>query len=142
MNITYAKELLEMLADGVDPNTGEVLSGNDSCNQPDVIRALHLAVTILEKAEKAEKRGMNLPENAGKPWTQEADDKLIEMFNQGYPNRDISGRLYLRNNLDLWSYPLRCWTLRQASPCPRTVLWENPRQQPLRHFCHGLPRPP
>ena len=23
MDITYAKELLEMLADGVDPNTGE-----------------------------------------------------------------------------------------------------------------------
>ena len=89
MDITYAKELLEMLADGVDPKTGEVLSGNDSCNQPDVIRALHLAVTILEKAEKAEKRERNLPENAGKPWTQEADDKLIEMFNQGFPNRDI-----------------------------------------------------
>ncbi len=89
MDITYAKELLEMLADGVDPNTGEVLSSNDSCNQPDVIRALHLAVTILEKAEKAEKRERNLPENAGKPWTQEADDKLIRMFEQGLSNRDI-----------------------------------------------------
>ena len=83
MDITYAKELLEMLADGVDPNTGEVLSGNDSCNQPDVIRALHLAVTILEKAEKAEKRERNLPENAGKPWSTEADEELKTRYLSG-----------------------------------------------------------
>ena len=89
MDITYAKELLEMLADGVDPKTGEVLSNGDSCNQPDVIRALHLALTLLEKAEKAEKRERNLPENAGKPWSQEADGKLIRMFEQGFSNRDI-----------------------------------------------------
>ena len=44
MDITYAKELLEMLADGVNPITGEVLPESDSCNQPDIIRALHLAV--------------------------------------------------------------------------------------------------
>lgn len=86
MDIQYAKELLKMLADGVDPQTGEVLSGSDSCNQPDVIRALHLAVTILEKAEKRERK---LPENAGKPWTQEADDKLIDLFDKGYSNGEI-----------------------------------------------------
>ena len=66
MDIAHAKELLEMLADGVDPKTGEVLSGGDSCNQPDVIRALHLAVTILEKAEKAEKdEGDPCPDRSG-----------------------------------------------------------------------------
>ena len=53
MDIAYAKKLLETLADGVNPVTGEVLSDEDSCNQPDVIRALHLAATCLEKAEKA-----------------------------------------------------------------------------------------
>ncbi len=89
MDIAYAKELLEMLADGVDPRTGEVLSDGDSCNQPDVIRALHLAVVVLEKAEKAEKREKNLPENAGKPWSQEADDRLIQMFEEGFSNKDI-----------------------------------------------------
>lgn len=89
MDVTYAKELLELLADGVNPVTGEVLANTDSCNQPDVIRALHLAVLQLEKAEKAKKREKSLPENAGKPWTPEADKELIQLFEEGRNKRDI-----------------------------------------------------
>ncbi len=89
MDIAYAKKLLETLADGVNPVTGEVLSDEDSCNQPDVIRALHLAATCLEKAEKAEKRAKSLPENAGKPWNAEDDNKLTRMFEQGRSSREI-----------------------------------------------------
>lgn len=89
MDITYAKELLEMLADGVNPITGEVLSDIDSCNQPDVIRALHVAVMQLEKTEKANKRMNSLPENAGKPWTPEDDKRLAQMFEERMPKKDI-----------------------------------------------------
>lgn len=89
MDITYAKELLKLLADGVNPATGEVLSSADSCNQPDVIRALHFAVLLLEKAEKTKKRERRLPENAGKPWLQEDDAKLVQMFEEGRSKGDI-----------------------------------------------------
>ena len=49
MDIQRAKELLKMLADGVNPLTGEVLDYNDSCNQGEIVRALNTAVTELEK---------------------------------------------------------------------------------------------
>ena len=86
MDIAYAKELLKQLADGVNPLTGEVLQKGDSCNEPDVIRALYLAIACLEKAEKREK---NLPDNAGKPWTQEDVDKLNRMFEEGISKKTI-----------------------------------------------------
>jgi len=88
MNIQYAKELLEMLADGVNPVTGEVLSADDSCNQPEVIRALHLAVAQLEKAAQKAKY---LPANAGKPWTAEDEENLCRMFNKGCSKKEICG---------------------------------------------------
>lgn len=86
MDITYAKELLGMLADGVNPITGEVLPESDCCNQPDIIRALHLAVAQLEKEHKKEKR---LPVNAGKPWTSDDEETLCRMFDNGCTKKDI-----------------------------------------------------
>ena len=41
MDICHAKELLTVLADGINPLTGEVLPSSDSCNQVEVVRALH-----------------------------------------------------------------------------------------------------
>ena len=86
MDTTYAKELLEILADGVNPITGEVLPNSDSCNQPDIIRALHLAVAQLEKEIRKVNR---LPANAGKPWTSEDEETLCRMFNNGCSKKDI-----------------------------------------------------
>lgn len=39
MDILRAKEIVEILADGVNPMTGEILSEGDSCNQAEVVRA-------------------------------------------------------------------------------------------------------
>ena len=89
MEISYAKEILGMLADGINPFTGEVLPASDSCNQPDVIRALNAAVVQLEKARKAEKREKSLPENAGKPWPQKDDEKLVQMFEEGCSKKEL-----------------------------------------------------
>ena len=86
MDVSHAKELLEVLADGVNPLTGEVLARDDSCNQPDIIRALHVAVKQLEKGAK---RARSLPENAGKPWTEEDERTLARMFDQHYSKKEI-----------------------------------------------------
>ena len=64
MDIQRAKELLEVLADGVDPLTGEVLPDDHVCNKGEIVRALHCAVETLFR-----KRRNPLPENNGKPWT-------------------------------------------------------------------------
>ena len=83
MDLIYAKNILKSLADGVNPVTGEILPKSDSCNQPDVIRSLYVAVNELERAEKRSKTLRNLPENAGKPWNSEDDEELCKMFDKG-----------------------------------------------------------
>ena len=85
MEKLYAAQILETLADGINPATGEVLPSTDSCNQPEVIRALHVAVLTLRE-NKAEKP---FPANAGKPWTTAEEDILKRMFENGCSKRDI-----------------------------------------------------
>ena len=78
MDITRAKELLSALADGVDPFTSEIFPQNHICNHPDIIRAFH---KVLQPAQDAKKEG-GAP-NAGKPWSQEEQDKLVNEFQSG-----------------------------------------------------------
>ena len=84
MDIIRAKEIIDGLANGVNPLTGEVLPPEDSCNQPDVVRALHAILSVLsEKKKKAR------PENAGKPWTSEDDRILATMYDEGKTRKEI-----------------------------------------------------
>ena len=84
MDILRAKEIIEGLANGVNPLTGEVLAPEDSCNQPDVIRALHAILSALpEKMQKSQ------PENSGKPWTSEDDRILAAMYDEGKTRKEI-----------------------------------------------------
>ena len=88
MDIERAKELLSALADGVDPLTGEVLDRDNVCNRPEIIRALHMALYELDKREKKTVK-KHLPDNAGKPWTEEGEDRLCEMFDSGASRREL-----------------------------------------------------
>ena len=87
MDIIRAKELLTMLADGVNPLTGEVLSDEDSGNQVEIVRALNVALRVMESQSK--RRNSSPPENAGKPWSAEDDDTLARMFDSGAARKDI-----------------------------------------------------
>lgn len=78
MDTTKAKELLSALADGVDPYTGEFFPRDHVCNQPEVIRALHTAVNLLASPPKK-----HAPRNAGKPWTEIEEEKLLDEFASG-----------------------------------------------------------
>ena len=81
MDIERAKELISVLADGVDPLTGEVLEDDHLCNKPEIIRAMHVVLEELKK--RPIKRPENLPENAGKPWTKDDDEELCRIFDDG-----------------------------------------------------------
>ena len=78
MDIIRAKEILMALADGVNPMTGEVLPPEDSCNQADVIRALH---TLLDAIPSSKLKPQ--PLNAGKPWDEIEEGKLLDEFDSG-----------------------------------------------------------
>ncbi len=91
MDIIRAKELLAALADGVNPITGEVLSERDSCNQVEIVRALH---TVLKKLDSVLEGPKQLRlENAGKPWTKGDEEILCRMFDTGCTPKEISNQL-------------------------------------------------
>jgi len=92
MELTKAIETLEVLADGIDPLTGEVLQAEAPYNDPIVIRSLF---TVLEsiKATKPrrktpeERQQDNIengrPKNAGLPWTAELRADMAAKFQKG-----------------------------------------------------------
>ncbi len=91
---------LKLLAEGIDPNTGEVMVKDRQYRSPTVIRALFNAINLLENPPTKSKRSreeinreQGLPRNAYKPWTTELDNLLKDMFEQKVPRREIAKRL-------------------------------------------------
>lgn len=94
MDIIRAREIIRSLAEGVDPITGELLSGESVYNTPDVIRALY---TMLEVTASKPITPLDPHRNAGKPWTDAEDDKLVDEFKSKMKIADIArehGRTY------------------------------------------------
>ena len=92
MDITRAKEIVRILADGIDPITGEILPEDSVYNSPEVIRALF---TLLEATSMSQENF--LTRNAGKPWSDDEDNKLREEFAARIRISDIAkehGRTY------------------------------------------------
>lgn len=91
MDIQRAKSILEVLEDGINPVTGEILPMNDSCNQVEVVRALH---TVLKefKEEKPKQKNQQV-ENAGKSWSKEEEENLCRMFDEGSSQGEIARQL-------------------------------------------------
>ena len=83
MDLGTAKRIIEALADGVDPRTGEVLEPGSPLESPEVIRALHVALAGLNHQIRQETRSSSLPPNAGKAWSDEDDRELIRLFDSG-----------------------------------------------------------
>lgn len=75
MDINRAKEIIEALAEGIDPTTGEVLPNDNVCNKGEVVRAFY---SVLDTLNKKHKKGAS--ENAGKPWTIEDEELLKKLY--------------------------------------------------------------
>ena len=85
MEINRAKEILSTLAEGVDPTTGEVLPDNSVCNKGEVIRALYTVLNVLDTSKPKKE----LPQNAGKPWSTEDDERLKACFESGMTKNEL-----------------------------------------------------
>lgn len=88
MDINRAKEIVSALAEGIDPTTGELLDNDNVCNKGEVVRAFY---AILEAIDKKPKK--KLPENAGKRWTDEDEDLLKQLYQNGTSKVEICKRL-------------------------------------------------
>lgn len=88
-----ALEIVESLAKGIDPLTGEILSEHGVFNDPTVIRALFEAANALRTAtdtgpqspEKSSK-----PSNAGHAWPPEEDVRLLADFDAGVTPKELA----------------------------------------------------
>jgi hypothetical protein len=89
---SQALRILNALADGVDPHTGEELPSMSPYQQPDTIRALNTAIKAVERLAEKVKGAGSLPENAGRPWTKMEDDELCREFETGEKLKALSTR--------------------------------------------------
>ena len=92
MELSTAKQILSLLADGIDPETGEILPEDSVCNQPEVIRALHFALDCLSH-QKQRRNTIISYVNQGKAWTAEEESLLTRLFRKGESNAQIQMEL-------------------------------------------------
>jgi len=80
-----AIEILQTLAQGVDPHTGEILPATGPYQHPDTVRALFQAIHALTDPSNGRARpaAHAAPANAGKPWSDDEDRMLAENFDAG-----------------------------------------------------------
>jgi hypothetical protein len=77
MDIGRALEILGALADGLDPATGEPAAEESVLQQPDTVRALHLALTALQPGTS---RQPTRTANSYNAWSGEEDAQLCKEF--------------------------------------------------------------
>jgi hypothetical protein len=87
-------QVLQALADGVDPVSGEVFPSDSPYQQPEVIRALFYALNELKDI-----KGTNVTTpsgNQGKPWPVQEDELLTQRFKEGIKTTELA-RLHERS---------------------------------------------
>ena len=86
MEKAAALKIIQQLANGVDPHSGEVFCADSPYQHPDTVRALFIAARALETQPAPKQRGSaneNAPQNAGKPWSADEDKALVAAFDAG-----------------------------------------------------------
>jgi hypothetical protein len=91
MDENKALTIVSALANGVNPATGELFAADSPYQAPDVIRALFSAVRVLEVSVQRRTRARNDTfGNAGKPWSDEEDQRLLAEFDNGRPLAELA----------------------------------------------------
>jgi hypothetical protein len=90
VEIQEAIGIVRKLADGLHPETGEVLDRDSLYQHPQSVRALHRAIRALEFQDGRERVRKFLPPNAGKPWTNQEDALICEELRRGMTFEQIA----------------------------------------------------
>ena len=86
MELQIARQIIDTLAQGIHPVTGEAMPEDSPYNAPPVIRALHVVSRALDAspaATRPERSPRAAPSNAGKPWSSGDDAALESAFDAG-----------------------------------------------------------
>ena len=90
MDAGQALSVVRLLANGVDPESGEVFPAESAYQRPQVVRALYEAATALERIERFERRKNQLPQKTGEPWSEDEDRKLLAAFDAGRALQELA----------------------------------------------------
>ena len=90
MEIQEALQIIRRLADGVHPETAEVIGRDSPCQHPQAVRALNRAVLALEFQQERERARKSLPMNAGKPWSSTEDVQVCDELRRGVNFHEIA----------------------------------------------------
>ncbi len=102
MEIREAQSIVKTLAQGIDPNSGEVFALDSPYNEPKIIRALFTVHDFVLQARKPrmsadEKRQENLdlgrPGNYGLPWKDDARSQVAMGFEDGKTIEELATTL-------------------------------------------------
>jgi hypothetical protein len=98
MELQSARQIIDTLAQGIHPVTGEAMPEDSPYNAPPVIRALHAVSRALDGAPAAAtpaapRARPAAPSNAGKPWAEEDDAVLIAGFDGGSDLKQLAESL-------------------------------------------------
>ena len=89
MSPQEAKLIIESLAKGIDPDSGEILPEQGLLHSPKIIRALSLAVDALDIGIKRDQQKRTQPNKAYRSWSVEEDESLLHMFDSGASIKEI-----------------------------------------------------
>ena len=88
-----ALHIIQALAQGIDPHTGEAFPAASPYQHPQTVRALFQAAQALADAGSSSPRAsQGAPGNAGKPWTDEDDQTLTAAFDAGRTLAELAER--------------------------------------------------
>jgi hypothetical protein len=101
MEREHALKILNALANGVHPATGEVFAADSPYQHPDTVRALFDAVRVLESgagraAAAQERKTSDIPANTFVRWTPEEEERLAAAFDSGKTSAELA-RLHNRS---------------------------------------------
>jgi hypothetical protein len=116
MELQAARQIIDTLAQGVHPVTGEVMPEDSPYNAPPVIRALFAVSNALDGAAPAAapKPRREPPPNAGKVWLPDEDDKLESAFAAGIDVKQMAKEL----GRTAWAVEARLAKLGKVAPRP------------------------
>lgn len=98
MDDSKALNIVFALANGVNPFTGEVFPADSVYQSPDIVRALFIAARALggmredaqPPAASPPHARSQPPSNAGKPWSEAEDQRLLTEFDGGRTPRELA----------------------------------------------------
>ena len=102
MDPDRAHEIIQALANGKDPYTGDALPASSVYQQADTVRALYLALEGLDRLKRSKARKTDGPPMSGQPWTTEEEQEVLRDFDAKIDVNEIAAK-HQRTTGAIWS---------------------------------------